>query len=798
MQKIEFSTNWRYRQLDTDQPYQEISVPHDAMITECRTADSMGGHNIGYFEANDYEYQKCFFVPEEDQGKRYVLEFEGVFHQTVLYVNGKKVLFRPYGYITFFADITDYLNYGQDNIIDVVVQNHLQPNSRWYTGTGIYRPVNLYIAGQSYIVENGLKVKTIAIDVPTIEVSVEAVGAQEALIEVIDNHQVIASKIFELSVVNGEKVNGLTQLAIPQAKLWSADHPNLYQLRVTVGEDVVIETFGIRSLEWNVDEGLLINGQREILRGACIHHDNGMLGACAFPEAEERKIRIMKEAGYNAIRSAHNPCSKALLEACDRLGMYMMDEYLDGWYIHKTQYDYALYIDEWWQTDLVDFVNRDFNHPSVIMYSLGNEVSETAQPRGIALTKEMRDFIHLLDGTRPVTTGVNIFFNFLSSIGLGVYSDEKSQKEVEDKSAKKKAPVGSEFYNTLAGVVGADFMKIGATLYPCDVKTRDAFANMDMAGYNYGILRYKGDLKKYPNRLILGTETFCSDAYRFWEFAKENPRIIGDFVWAGMDYLGETSVGSWVYPDYMPADAPEEGWLTAGSGRYDILGLPVYGEAAYTKVAFEQVDGPLMAVRPLHMKGKPSPSAWKMSDALNSWTFPGCEGETAEVEVYTRDTVVRLFVNDKQVGAKRAKNGRVTFKTPYHPGVITAKTYNRQGHKVGEISLHTAGDETQISLLPETKAYANRLLYVPIKYTDAQGLDKPTERGRIHVQVEGGKLVALGHACPYNLDGYRQPSTDTYYGQAMAIIRPNSSGELKINATDGNYQTELKLPINEE
>ena len=263
---------------------------------------------------------------------------------------------------------------------------------------------------------------------------------------------------------------------------------------------------------------MLLNGKRTILRGACIHHDNGVLGACCYEDAEWRKIRILKENGYNAVRSAHNPCSKALLDACDHLGMLVMDESVDQWYIHKTEYDYVNYFMDWWKQDLKDMVEKDYNHPSVILYSTGNEVSETAQPRGIALTKEMTEYLHGLDPTRPVTCGINIFFNFLSSIGLGVYSDEKARKEVE-KPQKKKA-VGSEFFNNMAGLLGDEFMKRGATLHGCDVKTRDAFANMDIAGYNYGIYRYKHDLKKYPRRLILGSETFCKDAYQFYELAK--------------------------------------------------------------------------------------------------------------------------------------------------------------------------------------------------------------------------------------------------------------------------------------
>ena len=343
---------------------------------------------------------------------------------------------------------------------------------------------------------------------------------------------------------DGEAVFTLT---LDNARLWTPETPNLYTCRVSFADDEVTETFGVRKVEWGMD-GFLLNGKRYIIQGACIHHDNGLLGAVCDPDAVARKVRLLKENGYNAIRSAHNPCSKALLAECDRQGMLVMDEYIDHWYIHKTEHDYVDYFNDWWHQDLTDMVEKDYNHPCVVLYSTGNEVSETAQKRGIALTKEMTDFLHGLDDSRPVTCGVNIFFNFLSSIGFGVYSDEKAKKEAEraekakqrgEKAAKKKA-VGSQFFNNLAGLLGDEFMKRGATLHGCDVKTRDAFANMDIAGYNYGIYRYKHDLKKYPQRLILGSETFCNDAYKFRELAKQEPRLVGDFVWAGMDYLAKS------------------------------------------------------------------------------------------------------------------------------------------------------------------------------------------------------------------------------------------------------------------
>ena len=790
MEKRNFSTGWRYKHVGSKEAFKEITVPHDAMFAEKRTAEAVGGKNVGFFEGFDYLYQKDFLVGEEFFGKRLVLEFEGVYHNAEVYLNGELLCFRPYGYTNFFVNLTDKVILGE-NRLEIIARNSDQPNSRWYSGAGLYRPVFLYVGGEQTILEQGIRLTTLSIYPAKVQVELTASQAGIATVSFAHKGEVVATADIPLN----EKGMGSEVVQIDGALLWSAAAPNLYDVTVQFGEDQVTEKFGIRTLEWNAEKGLTVNGQREILRGACIHHDNGLLGACAFPEAEGRKIRLLKQNGYNAIRSAHNPCSKALLDACDRLGVYVMDEYLDVWYIHKTDNDYAHYMSDWWPEDLKDMVNKDYNHPSVILYSTGNEVSETAQARGIQLTKDMTEYLHQLDSTRPVTCGVNIFFNFLSSIGLGVYSDEKAKKEVVNHGKKKKAPVGSEFYNTLAGLTGAEFMKRGATLHACDVKTRDAFANMDMAGYNYGILRYQKDLKKYPNRLILGTETFCSDAYSFWEQAKEHPRIIGDFVWAGMDYMGEASVGAWEYEDYYPKNAPEEGWLTAGSGRLNILGRPL-AEASYTKVAFELLKQPVLAVKPVYQTGKHSPSAWKMTNAISSWTYPGCEGMKATVEVYARAARADLYLNSQLVASKKFKNDcRLIFHTRYEPGELKVLTYDERGNQIGQSYLRTASDETIICIEPETKAEAGKLLFVPLRYTDAEGILKPMHRGRLQVTVKGGELVGLGHACPYNQDGYLLNETDTYYGEAMAIIRPHQAEELIVEVTDGELETTVALPI---
>nr|WP_296957686.1 glycoside hydrolase family 2 TIM barrel-domain containing protein [uncultured Mediterraneibacter sp.] len=815
MKKIDFNSGWTYCRAGEESTKQEVTIPHDAMLSEKRTQDSAGGINTGWFEGHDYIYEKEFEVPKEYIEKEISFEFEGVYHNAEVYLNGKKAAYRPYGYTNFYVNAGQYLEFGKINKIQVVAHNADQPNSRWYSGAGIYRPVWMYVEPKQHIKRNGVRVRTLSTDPAVIEVEVETTGAGEIKIDVIESANISSEKYgSQCKLCNGEmddrtdesrkcKISteihtegkSIVRINVPDAKLWSVDTPAIYRLLITfIAENQEIDqeeiTFGIRTLNWDEEKGISINGKHVILRGACIHHDNGVLGACCYPDAEERKIRILKENGYNAIRSAHNPCSKALLEACDRQGMLVMDEFVDVWYIHKTEYDYVNYFKDWWQQDLKDMVEKDFNHPSVIMYSTGNEVSETAQEKGIRLTGEMTEYLHSLDDSRPVSCGINILFNFLSSIGFGVYSDKKAKKEAEQaeksKGKKKKKAVGSQFFNDLAGLMGSGFMKTGATFYGCDVKTRDAFANMDIAGYNYGINRYHHDLKKYPKRLILGSETFCDDAYTFWEMAKKNPRIVGDFVWAGMDYLGEVGVGSWEYKDYAPKFDHGPGWITAGSGRIDLTGKPL-AEAGYTKTAFELTDRPVIAVRPVNHTGeKHSPSAWKMTNAIESWSWDGCEGKTAEVEVYARAARVDLFINGKKVGSNSLKNACDTkFRTKYQPGMIEAVAYDAQEKEISRNTLYTAEKETELRAVAEEKqVQKGHLTFIRLQYTDKTGIVKPLKRGILKVKVRGGKLAGFGNACPYNKIGYCTDETDTYWGEALAVVQADGSGDVVLEVCE--------------
>ncbi|PJM79261.1 glycoside hydrolase family 2 TIM barrel-domain containing protein [Bifidobacterium scaligerum] len=859
MHAIEFNHDWSYRHLDvSDEAFVPVTLPHDAMISEARTPLAVSGVNSGWFEGRDYEYVRRFTPGPELAGRTMILEFEGVYHNAEVWINGEQAIFRPYGYTNFTVDVTDRFIVGRENEIRVIARNADQPNSRWYSGAGIYRPVTLWIAPHDHIQLDGVSVRTVSIgsgspngtEPAQVEFTVEttAPGAVSIAIEQLPT---VSAGTFDVTgddysntsgdtiqsppqtVADGEHKATIT-LDIPGARLWSPDEPNLYAAHIAYVSatdptitDATDVTFGIRELAWGRD-GLTINGKRVIVQGACIHHDNGILGACAYADAEERKIALLKANGYNAIRSAHNPCSKALLDAADRLGMLVMDEYIDHWYIHKTQHDYVDYFDQWWKADLTDMVVKDRNHPSVIMYSTGNEVGETAQKRGIALAGDMTDFLHRLDPIRPVTCGINIFFNFLTSIGIGQFSDNKAAKEAAvaqkrraaGKMVHKRNVVGSEFFNAMTSKLGAGFMKTMATLPMCDWVTRDAFARMDIAGYNYGIKRYAHDLKKYPDRLILGSETFCSDAYRFREFVKNNPRLIGDFVWSGIDYLGEAGVGAWEYEDYASLNI-EFGWLTAGSGRLDLTGKPL-GEALYTRVALEAEPGPYIAVSPVnHTDRKHSPSSWKMTGARDSWSWNGCEGAKANVEVYARAASVALLINGKEVDRKELNDTCLAlFAVVWRPGIIEAVSYDASGHEIGRTSLTSASEHTMLAAEVEWSGAGRscgnghagpvaanepvtvapgHLAFVRVRYTDEHGITKPLERGTLRASVKGGILLGFGCAAPYNTGSFVTGVTDTYYGEALAVVQaPETAAPgdvVGLTVSDGGRTASLAIPV---
>lgn len=766
-----FNDGWKVYEEGHKDKIEEVNIPDDRMLRTKRDIFNPGGVNISFFGGGKYIYEKDFDLSLKE-GEKVYFEFEGVYRHPTIIINGNEACHREYGYTDFIFDATSFVKDGKNNI-QVIADNSDQPNSRWYTGSGIYRPVHMWILPKEHILPRSVRVTTTSYKDGEVRIEAKFSIKGKGKLRILNNGSSVFEKEFE-----GESLDELVR--IPSPKLWNVGQGNLYQAEITFENDKSVTSFGIRQIELNKEKGFLINGERVILKGACIHHDNGLLGAICDPDAERRRARLLFENGYNAIRSAHNPISRVFLDEADKLGLLILDEYADCWYIHKTMYDCASFVMKTYKEDLQDMIDKDYNHPSVIMYSLGNEVAETSEKKGILFVKDMHKYIKENDDTRPITCGVNIFFNALYSWGMGQYSDKKAAKDAKKKPTQKKASVGSQFFNDLAGLLGADFMKTGAKLHRANVKTRGAFAELDAAGYNYGIKRYKHDLKQYPNRFIVGSETFCSDAYSFIKQAEKNPRLIGDFVWAGWDYLGEAGVGSWVALEREGMREDKSNWLLAGSGRIDILGHPC-AEMTYTRVAYGLEDIGLACVSPRDLHYGHSASSWKLSWAHRSYDYAGWEGKKMVVEVYSREPVVKLFQNGKLIGKKKQDgDARFAFKLKYIPGTIEAVSFDKNGKEVARTSLSTVKEETFFEAKPEKDTVrVDEAAYIKLTFVDEDGKQKPLENNEIVItNIENGKLLGLGNACPYYTGTYLDNVTNAYYGRAQAIVRPEKEGDV--------------------
>ena len=626
MRKLCFGENWRCNG-------KPVTLPHDAMIAEKRSKDaSDGGH--GYFPGGVYTYEKTFTAPAEWAGKKVLIEFEGIYRNCTVSLNGKEIGGHKYGYTTFALPLEN-LNIGGGNTLTVVADNSQIPNSRWYTGSGIYRPVWLYVGDEERIEYRGVKITTVSINPAVVRVEVNATA--EARVEILDGETVVAS-------------GAPGEFTIPGAKLWSDETPDLYTCRVTVGEDAVEETFGIREIKWS-NKGLFINGKKTLLRGGCIHHDNGILGAATYDESEWRRVRIMKEAGFNAIRSAHNPASRALLEACDHYGMYVMDETFDMWYLRKTKYDFAMDFDGCWEENTAEMVERDYNRPCVIMYSICNEVSEPGEARGVELAKRMMALIHGLDPSRPVTGGVNLMIVGNYAKGKGMYADvDKNADSIQkaNKLSDSDPKNASLIFNIMASLVGSNMNK-AANSRRVDAVTAPVLDALDICGYNYASGRYGMDGKLHPDRVILGSETFSFDVCKNWNMMREHPYLVGDFMWTAWDYLGEAGIGAWSYTGGMPFNRPYP-WVLGGAGVIDITGKPD-GSCRYASTVWGLEKKPRIAVKPVNHPGvRVSKSVWRGTNAMESWAWSGCEGNKAEVEVYSDAAAVELLLGGKSLG----------------------------------------------------------------------------------------------------------------------------------------------------
>ncbi|MCM1532381.1 MAG: DUF4982 domain-containing protein [Ruminococcus flavefaciens] len=760
---IDFNKNWIF--CKEGENGKSVDLPHDAMLEEKRTPVCPNGKNSGYFPGGKYLYSKRFNIDENDLNKEITLIFEAVYRNCKVRVNGNVAAEHKYGYTEFTVNITPFVSSG-DNLVEIIVDNSLEPNCRWYSGSGIYR--NVWLEIKEKIHPNFIKVKTISYNPAVIEVQTDG---ESVIILDADGNTVASGKSGEFTVEN--------------AKLWSDETPYLYKAVATLGNETIETAFGIRKVEWSAKTGLLVNGKETLLRGGCIHQDNGVLGACTYADAEERRIRILKEAGYNAIRCAHNPAPRAMLDACDKLGMYVMDEAFDGWYIPKTYHDYARVFDSEWQGDITAMVEKDFNHPCVIMYSVGNEVSETATEKGVETCGKLADFVRSLDSTRPVTAGINVLLNVYSSMGIGVYKQKgeyKAEPVTKNKKYKEKK-TGSAFFNAMAQKLGAlmFFMSKGRK---GDRATRGAAEKLDIIGLNYAASRYEPDVKKYPERMMVGSETMVSDLPYNWEQVKKHKAIVGDFTWAAWDYLGEACVGDWTYHSYKGLP------LLAGSGTVDITGK-IGAEAYYEQIIWGLRKKPFIGVRPMnHAKETATKSAWRITDCIASWNWQPYNGKKALVEVYAQGYKVKLYLNDIFIGKKKLKKYKALFKVKYSTGTLTAVVCDKDGKVLARQSI-SSGKGVGLKAVPEKamlKAGSDELCYLPIEFCDDKGNIVPYAENNVTVMTDGLTLLGLGSSLCKTNETYLDNEHTSHRGRVLAILKAGEKkGTAKIYISAKGY-----------
>lgn len=754
---------------------QMVSLPHDAMITEKPYAESKNGGNTGFRDGGNYVYVKTFTATKEDLEKRVVLKLEGSYMNTFVYVNGQLAGKHHNGYTTFYVPLHEFLRLGE-NEIRIQVRNGAMNNSRWYSGSGLYRDVYLLQSDLLHIGQTGARVLTTGLEkeiadihvrIPVWNESSKAQHFRIALRVLDEDGQLVCEDVRPYFFKAGEQNDITTHLVIDQSKTWSAETPVLYQLQVELLQkdeiiDQVAHSFGIRTIAVDSKRGFRINGQTVKLRGACIHHDSGLLGAATYEAVHERQMRILKDAGFNAIRMAHHPAAPALLRACDKVGMYVMDETFDMWTRFKGDFDYSLVFEEQWRKDVTAMVETDFNHPCVVLYSIGNEIPEIATAHGSRLAKAIHDHIKQLDPSRPTLAGINGVFAASDAIPR-ILSDV-----VAEKKAKGEEIVGN--VNDFMSLMDSSMDQI--VVHPIISQNLEfATAATDIAGYNYMTARYDSDRLSYPHRVIVGSETYPPEIARNWRLVETLPNVIGDFTWTGWDYIGEAGVG-------VPAYQWGEGGFGAGfpcqlayCGDVDITGFrrPL---SYYREIVFGLRKQPYIAVqKPEHVGKQLIKTPWVMSDAVSSWTWPQFEGKPIVVEVYAPGDEVALYLEDQLIARKQLGEhyGQVAlFETTYQPGTLKAVAYEK-GNVVSEVTLATA-DGAHLQLVATVEKVGD-FHYIIVELVDQEGRLMTAMDSELHLSLSGAHMLGFGSGNPKPAEHYGDDTTTLYNGRALAIVQ---------------------------
>ncbi len=819
MKKIKFNDNWTFHQgggsslealMGGEKITKEVTLPHDASIERERNPREPGGSGNGFFREETIHYTKDFTLDNSCADKNIWLEFEGVYQNAFVYINNSYAGKCPYGYSNFFIDAAKYMRFDRKNTIKVVVKNGV-PSGRWYTGGGIYRDVNLMIGDRMHLVPEGAHLAAVDVEDGQAVVRVESIieytgtGVRDitictALLD--ESGAVVAQDNMPVTVEEHSKGTYRQKIYVENPRLWDVDTPYLYSYRISVKEaDKILDeeegTFGIRKLQLDRKYGLRINGKVVKLRGGCIHHDNGVTGTAEFAHGAWFRVKKMKEAGYNAIRSSHYPMSRRLLEACDKLGMLVMDEFADVWTSTKVDYDYGTHMAEWWEHDVTNLVNKDYNHPCVIMYSIGNEIPETGNKFDVQWGKKLADKFRSLDDSRYVTNSLNLMLSIMDRLGdLMALATEGSADVKEGADLGENNEINSMMSNM------GDMMEKLTASEAAGQATREAFAQVDIAGYNYAACRYISDGDAYPNRIIVGSETYPKDLDVNWELVEKYPHLIGDFSWTAWDYLGEAGIGKITYEGNQSfgfyAPYPEK---AAYCGDMNLIGdrRPI---SYWREIIWGLRKAPYIAVQlPGHHGETPNMTNWSMTDAVRSWNWKGYEGKPVTVEVYTDAQEVELYINGRPVEKKKVgetKKYMAFFETIYEPGTIEAVALS-DGKEVGRDVIISAQEEVRIAAaadMTRIPADESDICYVDISMVDALGNLNPGADKAVTVSIDGpGVILGFGSGAPASSENYFDKTAKAYEGRLRAAVRGNGQKgtvTVTLNA-DGCGETKVQI-----
>lgn len=834
MKHINIDEKWSFRRAFIDSlgmldsiPAEIVNLPHDAMIGTKVTPDAIAGVDSGFFNGTTCSYVKYVFIPAEWKDECIMLNFDGAMMHVTVDVNGCKCGEHHYGYSPFTVDITDRVTFGEENRITINANSGIQPSSRWYTGCGLFRGIELVHSPKIFIPTDGVFLRTkeiaevtkescgktndaggkkkVAFIEADVDVSNRSLGNHlvEVTVELFEKNsdcradgddcyansdcspnnadgsansscRAKAKRVIQINKQCDETAHISIQLEEP--KLWDADTPNLYRVKVTAKDKGVYRThfietadgsadeeetvFGVRTITADSARGLCINGKTVKLKGGCVHHDNGLLGSISLFQTELRKVKKLKSAGFNAIRTAHNPPSSALVKACDEAGMYIFDEAFDAWGIAKRAGDYSQYFSKCWKEDLTAFVKRDRIHPSVIIWSIGNEIPERGGlNNGYTISAQLAQTVHSLDQSRPVSNGICSFWSGLDDY----YADGKNQSQ----NAKDEGSI--------------DFWEKGT----------EPFTNgLDIVGYNYMEDLYERDHELFPERVILGSENFPKEIGFRWPFIEKLPYVIGDFTWTCWDYIGEAGIGKALYVEkddplagkkpweIMPQQTSHFPYRLANDADFDITGR-LLAQGAYRSVVWGSNKTHLYSFSPSQFGKVECMSMWGFPDVSKNWNYQDSAGKQVELLVFSNADEVELFVNGKSVSKKAVCKEKpypnsVRFETVYEEGKVEAVSY-KNGIEVSRDFIESSGKPCKIVLVPEKtqmSADGHDVVYVSVDVLDEN--DKPVTDAEVILSaaVDGeGVLAGFGTGRPVTEEIYSDYNTITFGGHATAVLR---------------------------